>query len=183
MSYISLEYGYMMDEDTKEVFKLKDSTLIASTSEEYKRTCDYFSKKTGVWSDSTDVDVYPDDVLLDDDSGIYFSIEGDNVSLYKEINRDEPNLDLKIQMIVINDLEDLQFTGLTSRGRFAIIKLLGLITEFTKDGEWHTDIKEYKRFTYKISYKIDSTPSLSIKKVVMGIPVKVKRSASAVIDF
>ena len=183
MSYLSLEYGYMMDEQTKEVYKLKDNTLIPSTQEEYDRTCNYFNKKTSVWSDSTDIDVYPDDVMLDDASGIYFQIDGDTVSLYNEVNRNEPNLDLKIQMIVVSDLEDLQYTGLSSRGRFAVIKLLGLIVEFTKDGQWHTEVKEYKHHTYKMSYKINEVPMLSIKRVTMGIPVRVKRSASAVIDF
>jgi hypothetical protein len=162
---------------------LKDNTLVPSTQEEYDRTCHYFSRKITVWSDSTDVDVFPDDVMLDEDSGIYFQVDGDTVSLYNEVNRNEPNLDLKIQMIVIDNLEDLQYTGLSSRGRFAVIKLLGLIVEFVKDDQWHTEVKEYKHHTYKMSYKITEVPMLSIKKVTMGIPVRVKRSTSAVIDF
>ena len=180
MSYVNLEYGFMMDENTKEVYRIIDNTMHPSTPEEYQRLLDYNNKRSTLWSDATRVDKIPDDVLLDDDTNIYFSTDESCVSIYREQQDPEPY----IAMICIQDLEDLSYSGLSGRGKAATLKLLGLVKDYIVDGEWHNDIVDWNSKTYKVNYKItNDAVMVGVKKILRGVPVHSKKKASALLNF
>jgi hypothetical protein len=183
MAYINLDYGFVMDEDTKEVFRLKDEVLIPSNIGEYERIAKFVKLHENLWNDATDVDEIPD-TALQDENNIYFNIEENGVSFYKYIGEDV-QFEQKIRMIYIEDLEDIQWTGISQRGKFAIIKLLGLINEYTKDGDWHTEIKQFNNKHYKFTYRITENPVMSIKPITIGAEVKMKpkKKVDMVLDF
>ena len=183
MKLLDLDYGYTIDEETQEVYRLKDGTLHRSSVEEYDNTYNFIKKNRSLWSDSTQVDKVPDTVIQDSEN-TWIDIDEDGISIYK-IDDSDINFEQQIKMIFIDDLNDLQYTGISQRGKFAIVKILGLITEYVKDGEWHSDIKKFNNKMYKFTYRINDNPVIGIKKVTLGKEVKMKpkKKVDTILDF
>ena len=166
MKLLQLEFGFVMDEESKDIYRTKGAELIPSSQEEYDRYVKFIAKMASLWNDATEVDNIPDDVYIDEVKNVYYKVDEGNIVIWK-IYEGSEFLEPKIMQLIVVDLEDLKIL-LSNESIIQCLIDLNVGFEPKVDGNWRIEFIEYCDSLYKVSYKIDSQNiSLGIKKVIV----------------